>query len=225
MGPKMDTGKLIDELLASGKHYLDKGKQLAEEQINLPKEGSERDAKLDGLKKGALAAGGLALLLGTGAGRRLTGSALKLGSLAALGGIAYKAYQNWQGAKDATPVQELTGPAAEARNTLLLRAMIAAAKADGHIDVREQAHIEAELKKMNLADTESEFFQHELGHSLDIDAIAAAVDSKPVAAEVYLASRIVMNIQNNTEKAYLDELASKLGLNAEEVTSLESQIT
>ena len=29
-------------------------------------------------------------------GRKLTGGALKLGSLAALGGVAYKAYQNWQ---------------------------------------------------------------------------------------------------------------------------------
>ena len=43
------------------------------------------------------ALGGLgALILGTGAGRSLAGSAVKLGGLALIGGLAYKAYQNYQ---------------------------------------------------------------------------------------------------------------------------------
>jgi len=43
-----------------------------------------------------LAAGALAgLLLGTGTGRKITGSALKVGGLAAIAGLAYKAYQNY----------------------------------------------------------------------------------------------------------------------------------
>ena len=46
-----------------------------------------------GLGKGALMAGGLAALLGTGAGRRLTGGTLKLGGLAAIGGLAYQTYE------------------------------------------------------------------------------------------------------------------------------------
>ena len=48
-------------------------------------------------KDNPLAAGALvAVLLGTGTGRQVTGSALKLGGLAAIGGLAYKAYQNYQ---------------------------------------------------------------------------------------------------------------------------------
>ena len=49
-------------------------------------------------KLGAGAAlGGLgALILGTGAGRALAGSAVRLGGLALIGGLAYKAYQNYQ---------------------------------------------------------------------------------------------------------------------------------
>ena len=49
-------------------------------------------------KMGAGAAlGGLgALILGTGAGRSLAGSAIKLGGLALIGGLAYKALQNYQ---------------------------------------------------------------------------------------------------------------------------------
>ena len=43
------------------------------------------------------ALGGLgALILGTGTGRSLAGSAVKLGGLALIGGLAYKAYQNYQ---------------------------------------------------------------------------------------------------------------------------------
>ncbi len=222
----MDTKQLIDDILASGKNYLEKGKQLAEQQIDLPEAGPERDAKMDGLKKGALAAGGLALLLGTRSGRWLTGNALKIGSLAALGGIAYQAYKNWSGADQSVrPVHQLTGPEADARNRLLLRAMIAAARADGHIDAGEQKRIEAEIEKMGLVDVDSEFLKSELRQSPDIDALVAAVPDKEAAAEVYLLSRIIVDVQNDAEKVYLRELASKLGLKPEEVDSLESQVS
>ena len=45
---------------------------------------------------GAALAGLSALVLGTSAGRSLAGSAAKVGSLALIGGLAYKAYQNYQ---------------------------------------------------------------------------------------------------------------------------------
>ncbi len=221
----MDAGKLLNDILSTGKTYLGKGKQLAEEQINLPKEGAERDAKIDGLKKGALAAGGLALLLGTRSGRWLTGGALKVGGLAALGGIAYHAYKNWNGAdQDLQPVHQLTGPDAEARNMLLLRAMIAAAKADGHIDAQEQSRIETEIEKMEIAGMDAEVLKQEIRQSLDLDALVAAVENKEAAAEVYLISRIMVDVENYAEKLYLRDLASKLGLKPEEVNSLEFEV-
>jgi len=221
----MDTRQLLDGLLASGKNYLEKGKQFAEEKINLPDAGPERDAKIDGLKKGALAAGGLAFLLGTRSGRRLTGSALKIGGLAALGGVAYQAYKNWQGAdQNVRPVHELVGSDADTRSRLLLRAMVAAAKADGHIDADEQMRIEAEIEKMGLERVDVELLKDEIRRPLDTDALAAAVPDKEAAAEVYLLSRVIVDAQNDVEKAYLQELAWKLGLKPEEVDSLESQL-
>src|SRR4051794_23941629 len=52
----------------------------------------------------------VAVLLGTGAGRQLTGSALKLGGLAAIGGLAYKAYQNYKnGEQPAEAGGQVTG--------------------------------------------------------------------------------------------------------------------
>src|SRR5690348_8427118 len=44
----------------------------------------------------AVAGGIAALLLGTSTGRSITAGAVKLGGLAGLGGIAYKAFSNWQ---------------------------------------------------------------------------------------------------------------------------------
>ncbi len=219
----MDAGKLLDGILTTGRVYLEKGKRFAEEQMDLPREGAERDAKIDGMKKGALAAGGLALLLGTRGGRWLTGSALKVGGLAALGGIAYHAYQSWNTTdQDTQPVHRLAGADAEARSLLLLRAMIAAAKADGHVDAQELSRIEAGIEKMGLADADAEFLKNEIRQSLDIDTLVAAVKDKEVAAEVYLVSRIMVDVQNSAEKLYLQELALKLGLEPGEIDSLES---
>ena len=45
-----------------------------------------------------------ALLLGTGSGRALTGSVLKIGGLAAIAGLAYQAYRNYQSGK--APAEE-----------------------------------------------------------------------------------------------------------------------
>ncbi len=80
----MDTKSLLDELLQSAKQMASQGQEVAETKLGVPEEGPDRDAMLKGMGKGAMAAGALALLLGTGAGRRLTGTALKLGSLAAI---------------------------------------------------------------------------------------------------------------------------------------------
>ena len=52
-------------------------------------------AKDNPLATGAIAA----VLLGTGTGRALTGSALKLGGLAVVAGLGYQAYKNYQAGK------------------------------------------------------------------------------------------------------------------------------
>ena len=58
--------------------------------------------------------GGLGgLVLGTKAGRAMAGSAIKLGALALIGGLAYQAIQNYQQGKPA-----LTGAMPSFRNRL-----------------------------------------------------------------------------------------------------------
>ena len=84
----MDIKTIMEQMLQSSKELAQKGKDLAADKIGVPEESSaERDAMVSGLGKGAVAGGVLALLLGTRLGRRLTGKALKYGSLAALGTV------------------------------------------------------------------------------------------------------------------------------------------
>ena len=226
----MDAKAILEQILNSAKHLSAQGRDLAEEKLGVPESGGERDAMLSGMGKGALAAGALALLLGTGAGRRITGSAIKLGGLAAVGTVAYKAYQNWQRqqtqdvADIGAPIGELTHPLAQTRSEILLEAMIAAAKADGHIDANERANIERQIEQFGLEKDSRKFLQTQLAQPIDIDLLAAKADSPEAAAEMYLVSRLIIDLDNASEKRHLQNLATALGLAPGLVAELERQV-
>lgn len=99
----MKAKQILDLLLESGQELVDQSKNLAEKKLNIPDNPEARKNMVDGAGKGALAAGAMALLLGTGVGRKLTGAGLKLGSLAAIGSIAFNTFQKWQGQQQLRP--------------------------------------------------------------------------------------------------------------------------
>ena len=222
----MNTQAFLDELLKTGKDYANQGRKIAEEKLQMPEDGEKRDATLDGMKKGAIAAGVLALLLGTGAGRRVTGSALKIGSLAAIGGIGWKAYQNWMNQKEQAaeevkdmaenakiiPINDLDEDEANKRSQILLRAMIAAAKSDGHINQKEIAAIDEQIVKLNLSSEVASLLKDEIEKPLDVKEVAALAENSAIAAEIYLVSAVVTDKENSMEKAYLEELAKAMKL-------------
>ena len=241
----MDTKSFLDDLLKTGKQYAEKGQAIAENKLQIPAEGAERDAKLDGLKKGAMAAGVLALLLGTKGGRKLSGSALKLGSLAAVGGLGYQAYQKWAAEKNATDQQykemaedigkensndetlvnfdKLDDKDAENRSQILLKAMIAAAKADGHVNTKEVAAIEEQVTKLGLGNNTAALIQDEIAKPLDVKEVAAlANNDQAMAAEIYLVSAVISNRENSMERDYLENLAEEMGLPDALVTQLRA---
>lgn len=194
---------------------------------------------------GGAAAGGLATLLLTNkTSRKMAGSLVKYGALAAVGGVAYKAYSDWQAGKSADVTRTetasaapppppdnsafLAGGAPEAQSDLslaLLRAMIAAAKADGHIDADEQQRIFGFLDQVDL-DTEAKaFVMDELRAPLDIDAVARAATSQEIAAELYAASLLIVDEQNPAEKGYLAMLAARLKLPQDLVDHLHASVS
>lgn len=230
----MDTKSFLDDLLKSGATLAGKGQAIAEDKLQIPAEGAERNAQIDGMKKGAMAAGVLALLLGTKSGRKLSGSALKIGSLAAIGGIGYKAYQNWASEKNATEQQykdmaqdigrensdrgtlvnfdTMDAKDAEDRSQVLLKAMIAAAKADGHVNSKEVAAIEEQISKLGLGDETASLIQNEIAKPLDVKEVAALASDQAMAAEIYLVSTVITDRENSMEREYLASLATEMGL-------------
>ena len=220
----MDYQAITDTLLKSGQDLVQKAKELADKNdLSLPKSGPERDEMIQNLSKGAAMGGLLAVMLGTGLGRKLTGTTLKLGSLAALGTVAYQTIQKLQGGiAPGTPVNELSGPAAATRSQAILKAIIAAAKADGHIDDEERGRIEKHLAGLALDRDSLEFFKSEMGKALSARDVAAAADSPAAAAEIYLVSLAVIGDKNAEEQAYLNSLASELKLSGEVVAELEA---
>jgi uncharacterized membrane protein YebE (DUF533 family) len=171
---------------------------------------------------GAAAGGALGLLLGSKRGRRFGGKALKLGSVAAIGMLAYKAYGNWQAqqqTKQASPpaveprtVNLLPAPEVQVHSLAMLKSMVAAAKADGHLDERERGLVEAELGRLQADAETRRWFEDELRRPLDPAEVARAAGSPEMAAEMYLASLLVADDTSFMERAYLDELARQLQL-------------
>ena len=222
----LDAKRLLDQFLGG--------------QANVPGVGSS----LGGIGGGALAGGLVALLLGTKTGRNLGGSALKLGGLAAVGALAYKAYSNWQASQAATasggtpntasqpmlapPSGTPFNPASEAGQQklarMLLRAMIAATKADGHIDEQERARLLGEMDRLNLAADDKVFVTDELQAKLDIDAVAGAATTQEEASEIYAASLLAIDVDNAAERGYLTMLAARLNLDDSLVAHLHQSV-
>lgn len=181
-----------------------------------------------GLLGGALA-GTLTSLLTGKKGKKLAKSALQVGGLAAVGGLAYAAYKRYQQGAPA----ERTVPSPDTNPTLvragflpsdednlsqnvlglaLVQAMIAAAKADGHIDQREHQRIFEQLNTLELDADAKAFLLEELGKPLDVDAIVRLAVSPEVATEIYTASVLALDVDTFAERAYLQLLAARLNL-------------
>ena len=170
----------------------------------------------------------LTLLLGNRGGRRL----VKLGGMAALGTLAYRAWRDYQTQGSETAVvidasktiEHLPAPAAEVHSRAILVALLAAARADGHIDERERGLLHDEFVKATPDKELQSWLDAELTRPLDAQVVASHAGSPELAAEMYLASRLVIDDQNDAERRYLDDLARALGLDAELRTSLDRQL-
>ncbi len=223
----MNSRGLLDQLLKSGQDLLQKqsgnksGSSSASGGLN---------GLLTGAAGGALGAGALGLLLGNKKARKFGGKALTYGGLAALGVIAYKAYGNWQAQQANAPKGEpqtldrLPAPQVELHSQAILKALVAAAKADGHVDARERQLIEGEFSKLTGDAELQSWLEAELNKPLDPADVSRAATTPEMAAEMYLASVLMVDEEHFMERAYLDELARQLKLDPALKTELETQV-
>ena len=185
---------------------------------------------LSGFGGGALSGGALGLLLGNKKFRKAGGKLAMYGGVAALGVLAYKAYGNWQKQDAAAPtgtpqtMDRLPAPEVERHTNAVLAALIAAAKADGHIGAEERTLLEAELNKLSTDASDRQWLEAELAKPLDPSEVARHAGTPEMAAEMYLASVMMVDEESYMERAYLDELARQLKLDPNLKTHLEAQI-
>ncbi|WP_369943847.1 tellurite resistance TerB family protein [Xanthomonas medicagonis] len=165
--------------------------------------------------RGALSGGALGLLLGK---NRTTRKLATYGGLAALGVMAYRAYGDYKrqqlgaAAPDPQTLDQLPPLEVEQHSQAILRALVAAAKADGHIDTRERELIEGEFTRLNGDEEVQRWLHAELEKPLDPAEVARAATTPEIAAEMYLASLLAADEQSFMERSYLDELARQLGI-------------
>ena len=228
---------LLDQLLKSGQQMLEK-KTGAQGGASSGGKGGLGEllgsgglgGLLSGAGGGALAASALGLLLGNKSARKYGGQALTYGGLAALGVLAYKAYGNWQANQGTAPqtepqtIDRVPAPQVEQHSQAILKALVAAAKADGHVDERERELIDGELSKLNGDPGLRQWLQAELNKPLDPAEVARAATTPEIAAEMYIASLILVDEEHFMERAYPEELAKQLKLDPGLKLELETQV-
>jgi uncharacterized membrane protein YebE (DUF533 family) len=171
-------------------------------------------------------------------GRAIPGGLARLGGLALIGTLAYKAYQNRQAGKPLLDIGGLVNTASDADRTgiardfhaldlpersgfhpteqseddilLFLRAMVAAASADGHIDQRERELIVKGLAEAGIDPEATRWLDREMESPADVEELAATVSTPEKAAQVYAAARVAIDPDTVQEREFLRRLAESL---------------
>jgi uncharacterized membrane protein YebE (DUF533 family) len=195
-------------------------------------------------------AGGLASgLLTSKSGRKLGKKALQVGGLAALAGVAWTAYSRWQeeqraaaspGRPAADPgrpaaIAEVTAPAAflpapgdasaaERLGLVMVRAMIAAAQADGRLDGAERGAIAERIAGLDVSASDRMELLAEIERPVALDALIAEASSPERAVEIYTAARLAVDLDTPAERAWFELLAARLGLAPELVAAIGAQL-
>lgn len=111
-----------------------------------------------------------------------------------------------------TSLRLASAPTREQGAVLLIRAMIAAASADGTIDQAERSRILGQLQRLNLTAEEQSFIVQELLAPASLDAVVREVRTVDMAKQVYAVSLLAVEVDTDAERAYMKTLAERLGL-------------
>lgn len=216
----MSLNFLLDQVLKIAKKT---GHELGSK-ANANHSGNPMSSAFNPVKTGA-AVSALAALFGKKRGS--TGTLAKAGSVAALGALAYQAYKAYSAnqATASTPAESQFSHDgkgdAEQSSRVILRAMIAAALADGVIDEQERALI---ISEKDDAATQK-WLEEEMTRPASVADIAREVgDNKALAAETYLAARMVCGDLVRKEIVFLAQLSDALNLDDKLVDLLEKQV-
>lgn len=235
----MDIGKILGGVLGSGSTGQI-GDRIKQATSGGSSGGIGKALGNSGLVGGALSGGLMSAVLGSKKGRKMGGKVLAYGGTALVAGLAYKAWRDYSNRQkpqshardtDLASIPADSGFAPEQERSegdvdfrlALVRAMIAAAKSDGHIDQTEHKRIAAQIEQFELGASEKAFLFDAFSADADPLAIARLARTSEQGAEIYLASSLSIDPDDQLEQQYLSRLAGCLGLPDELRTHLDTQ--
>lgn len=185
---------------------------------------------------------GIGAVLGSvlGGGSRSLSGAVKGGALAMLAGIAYQAFVNSSQSPQSdtkvpagggalppglkAPETPTEAQALESTAALVIRGMMEIAKSDGQVSAEEIERIVGQLKTAGMAGDVEAWILDQLRRPLDLDAFVAQIPSTEVAAQVYAASLIAVEVDTPAERQYLADFAAKTGLTPAVVSQIHRTV-
>ncbi len=105
--------------------------------------------------------------------------------------------------------------------TLVIRAMINAAKSDGKIDDAEQEKIVGKLGDVSQA--EADFVRNEFRQPLDVNAFVQSIP-RGMEQQIYTVSLMAIDLDSNKEAHYLDQLAKGLNINPRTANQIHARL-
>lgn len=184
-----------------------------------------------GAQQQGQAGGGMGDLLGSllGGGQQNSGGMGGAGGLGGLLGGALTKYAQAQNADASTPSlnnfdafpKDVDTAQASDQATLIIRAMINAAKSDGSIDEAEQEKIIGKLGDVSQA--EADFVRSEFRAPLDVDGFVRSIP-RGMEQQIYAVSLMAIDLDSNKEAHYLDALAKGLGIDQNLANQIHEQL-
>lgn len=163
------------------------------------------------------------------------GDLVKYGGMAVIGMMAFNAFRKWQ-AQSAAPSGDLTqtaqnfsptqapgGP--EAFSQVLVKAMAAAAQADGKLDADEVSRITGGLTKMGADAVSQQSLIIALSTPVNPQELINAATSPEAAMQIYAASVLAIRPDSAVEQRYLANLAQALGVDPQLKAQIDKDLT
>ena len=180
------------------------------------------------LVPGAL--GGLAgLLVANKSSRKLLAKygtgALLAGGGAIAGTVLWNKYKDRVRAahRDEPHYGEHTSPL-DLRTERLILALVFAAKSDGHIDDKERAAIEQQLREAGVEEQGRTLVAQAIEQPLDPQRLALSVKNEEEALELYFLSCAAIDIDHFMERSYLNALGDALKIPQDVREGIEKDI-
>jgi uncharacterized membrane protein YebE (DUF533 family) len=95
---------------------------------------------------------------------------------------------------------------------LYLRAMVAAASADGQIDEAERGRIVKGLTQAGIDPEATRWLEREMANPANVEELSARITSPEKAAQIYTAARLAVDPDTIQEREFLRQLAESLDL-------------